>query len=119
MSMKLLNALLLSGALGLTGVCHSVNAAVAEAPAQAAVESAVKAEKSAVKQLRGKLLYRRNQIRKLERAAVSGDAALNEKVSALEENRRTALAEAEPKLKELYALEKELQGQIDAMSARK
>lgn len=117
--MKTLSAIMLSALLACVGLGQSAFAAEADvADKPVAVESAVKADKSEVKKLRGKLLYRRNQIRKLERAAMSADADLAAAVQGLEERRRESLAGAEPKLKELYALEKELQGQIDSMSAK-
>ena len=72
-----------------------------------------------VKQLRGKLLYKRNQIRKYERAAVAEDDTLGYKIAELENKIQALYVAAEPKLEALYAAEKGLLKQIDDASAKK
>lgn len=72
-----------------------------------------------VKQLRGKLLYKRNQIRKLERAAIASDDELGGKVADLEEQILALYVAAEPKLEALYAAEKSLLKQIEEATPKK
>ena len=118
--MKTLNALMLSALMAVSGLSTTAAYCAESSNSGSApvAEVAVKSDKSAVKKLRGKLLYRRNQIRKLENAAMAADEALKSKVADLENSRREELCKAEPKLKELYALEKDLQGQIEAAKAK-
>ncbi len=72
-----------------------------------------------VKQLRGKLLYKRNQIRKYERAAIAEDDTLGYKIAELENKIQALYVAAEPKLEALYAAEKGLLKQIDEASQKK
>ena len=53
--------------------------------------------------VRGKILYKRSQIRKLEQEVCEKKAELKAKVGELEQERRTQYIAAEPKLQELYA----------------
>ena len=73
----------------------------------------------AIGKLRGKLLYKKNQIRKLEKAALAADPTLEEKVNHLESERQSLYVSVAPGLAELYAAEKDLQGQIDAATKAK
>ena len=83
------------------------------------VQSQVVKQKDPVKQLRGKLLYKRNQIRKMERAAIAADPTLEEKVNNLENERQSLYVAVKPELAELYAAEKDLQKQIEAATSSK
>lgn len=117
--MKRLSAIGLAMLLSASGLVMGAAAEAPSANAPAAVESAAQAEKSQVKQLRGKLLYKRNQIRKLERAADAASEELKNQVAALETQRENLYVAAEPKLSDLYAAEKELQAQINELTPKK
>ncbi|MBQ4479439.1 MAG: hypothetical protein II943_02255 [Victivallales bacterium] len=115
--MKKLSMLFLAAMLAFS----SVGIAGEETGAQGnpPVQSQVVTQKDPVKQLRGKLLYKRNQIRKLERAALAVDPALEAKVEQLENERQSLYVAVKPELEELYAAEKELLNQIDAAKSEK
>ena len=83
------------------------------------VQAQAVTQKDPVKQLRGKLLYKKNQIRKLEHAALSADPTLEAKVEQLENERQSLYVAVKPELEELYAAEKDLQNQIDAATPAK
>lgn len=90
-----------------------------KAPAAKAVSvEEGKPARDPVAQLRGKLLYKRSQLRKLERAAASKDPILGEKIKRLEAEIEALYSSAEPKLAALYAEEKELNGQIEGLSKK-
>ena len=63
--------------------------------------------------MRGRLLVRKNQVRKLEKEACAANSELKVKVATLDKERRTLFVAAEPKLQEAYAevdtLEKEIE----------
>ena len=83
------------------------------------VEEEVKKEKSPVAKLRGKLLYKKSQIRKLEKAATASDAVLAEKLQELENQRRALLSSAEPRLAALYAEHDSMEDEIQKMTEKK
>jgi small-conductance mechanosensitive channel len=83
------------------------------------VEEEAKKEKTPVAKLRGKLLYKKSQIKKLEKAAAAADAVLAEKLQELENQRRALLTSAEPRLAGLYAEHDEMEGEIQKMTERK
>ena len=105
--------LLLSGAL----LCPLLSAATPQETESPKTETVQEAP--TVKQLRGKLLYKRNQIRKLEKAACEADAALQGKVTELENQIQTLYQTAEPKLQALYQEEKALLTQIQEATPKK
>ena len=115
--MKSWNALFLFLLLGGALLCAPLPAA-APAEAQPPKTEAVQ-EAPTVKQLRGKLLYKRNQIRKREKAACAADTALQGKVEELEKQIQSLYQAAEPKLNSLYQEEKSLLTQIEEASPRK
>jgi hypothetical protein len=78
-----------------------------------------KAEKNPVAKLRGKLLYKKNQIRKLERAAVANNDALRVRADELEKERRGQYVAVEPKLADLYSAQDALAAEIDRLAPRK
>lgn len=115
MQRMLLAALVLPGVAAMSSVRAEEAAAVKVA---AAAEAAPKpAEKNPVARLRGKLLYKKGQIRKLERAAAEVNVALKSKVDDLEQERRAQYIAAEPKLVELYAEQDALEEEIKRLSA--
>jgi len=83
------------------------------------VEEEGKKEKSPVAKLRGKLLYKKSQIRKLEKAAATADAVLAEKLQELENQRRALLSSAEPRLASLYAEHDSMEDEIQKMTEKK
>ena len=118
--MNRINAIILAAMLACSGgalLADGGEPAVVDKPA-AAVESVENGGRN-VKKLRGKLLYKRNQISKLERSAIDGDEQLRDKVESLEIQRRDLLSGAQPKLSELYQEEMELRQQINDLSPRK
>ena len=70
-----------------------------------------------VARLRGKLVYKKGQIRKLEKSACEANEELKKKVAALEEERRTSYVAAEPKLKTLYAEQDALNAEIEKLAS--
>lgn len=76
----------------------------------------VQAEKNPVARMRGRLLYKRGQIRKLEKAAAESNEALRNKVDELEKERRAQYVAAEPKLVELYAEQDALEEEVKRMT---
>ncbi|MCQ2403759.1 MAG: hypothetical protein MJ202_08555 [Lentisphaeria bacterium] len=109
--MKKWNALFLAMLLACSFLAAPVRAADEAEDAKPKTEQVE--EMLTVKQLRGKLLYKRNQIRKLERSAVAADGALQDKVVSLEGQIQALYVAAEPKLEALYAAEKDLLKRID------
>lgn len=99
--------------------CSFFSAPVFADEAAKAEEKTEYVEVLTVKQLRGKLLYKRNQIRKYERAAVAADDTLGYKIAELENKIQALYVAAEPKLEALYAAEKSLLKQIDDASPKK
>ena len=94
-----------------------------EAPAAEATQTVAKPGKASdekrvqIAKLRGKLLYKRSQIRKLEKEASTKDSALASKVNDLEQQRRLLFENAEPKLKTLYAEEAAFELEIENLNA--
>ncbi|MBR6470535.1 MAG: hypothetical protein IKS83_01940 [Victivallales bacterium] len=115
--MRKIGVLFLASLLAFGGM--SLGAEEAVGSGGSAVQSQVVVQKDPVKQLRGKLLYKRNQIRKLEREAIASDPTLEGKVNDLESERQSLYVTVKPELAELYAAEKELQSQIDAIKPEK
>ncbi|MBP5300707.1 MAG: hypothetical protein J6Y80_04815 [Victivallales bacterium] len=114
--MKKLSVFLLAAMLSFSGIGLAAEGSSGEASSPKPI--VVTQQKDPVKQLRGKLLYKKNQIRKLERAAVAADPSLEEKVAKLEQERQSLYVSVAPDLAELYAAEKDLQAQIDAAKAK-
>lgn len=102
---KLFLGLSLMLALGLCG-------GVAIAKNTTATDDAVMDVRVQVAKLRGKLLYKKGQIRKLEKAACAYNAELKKKVDALETERRNSYIAIEPKLKTLYAEQDAIDAEI-------
>ena len=115
--MKKWNALFLAMLLACSFLTAPVHAADEEAGDKVKTEQVE--ENLTVKQLRGKLLYKRNQIRKLERSAVAADESLHGKIVALEGQIQALYVAAEPKLEALYGAEKDLLKRIDNASEKK
>ena len=65
----------------------------------------------AVRKLRGKLLYKKNQIHKLEKSAYDSHPELKAKMDAMEKEKRNQYIAVEPKLEELYKIKDELRNQ--------
>ena len=78
----------------------------------------VQLDKQQLAKLRGKLLYKRGQVRKLEKGAVAADAELAEKLNELEAKRRALLVSAEPRLGALYAEQDKLEEEVQAARAK-
>ncbi len=78
----------------------------------------VQLDKQQLAKLRGKLLYKRGQVRKLEKGAIAADAELAEKLNELEAKRRALLVAAEPRLGALYAEQDKLAEEVQAASGK-
>lgn len=113
--MKKLQGMLLAAVL----MCSFLTAPVFAAEAEEKDVKEQSVEVLTVKQLRGKLLYKRNQIRKYERSAIAADSKLADKVSGLENQIQALYVATEPKLEALYAAEKSLLKQIDDATPKK
>ncbi len=72
----------------------------------------------AVRKLRGKLLYRKNQIHKLEKSAYDSHPELKAKMDAMEKEKRNQYIAVEPKLEELYKIKDELENEIKEMTEK-
>ena len=79
-------------------------------------EAPRKTTKEIKNQLRGKLLYRKNQALKLERAAEESSPELTQEIQELKMKIRAAYIAAEPKLEAIYKLQDELQAQLDKLN---
>ncbi len=108
--------------LALAMLCSGSALCAAEQGQAAAAQTVIAADSKPVRdpvaQLRGKLLYRRSQMRKLEKAVLDKDPVLGEKIKQLEAEIAALYSAAEPKLATLYAEEKELNGQIENLSKK-
>ena len=83
------------------------------------VEDEVKKDKAPVAKLRGKLLYKKSQIKKLEKAAAAADPTLVNKLQELENQRRALLTSAEPRLGEMYAEQDSMESELQKMTEKK
>jgi len=84
-------------------------------PATAAVEAT--SVKDQVARLRGKLLYKKNQARRLETQAEKTDSTLKAKIGELNNQKENLYVAVEPKLAEIYQEQKELTRQIEQLNA--
>jgi hypothetical protein len=109
------------GCAALTAMLLSASLPVwAQAAEDAAGTTVVtKAEKNPVAKLRGKLLYKKNQIRKLERSACASSDALRARTGELEKERRDQYVAVEPKLADLYSEQDALAAEIDRLAPPK
>ncbi|MBP5640276.1 MAG: hypothetical protein J6X55_12400 [Victivallales bacterium] len=73
-------------------------------------------DKTQVSRLRGKLLYKKGQIRKLEKIVTETNNEIATKNSEFERQRRELFVAAEPKLAQLYEEQDTLEQQIQQMS---
>ena len=69
--------------------------------------------------MRGRLLYKKGQIRKLEKEACETNVQLKEKTDELEKERRVQFIAANPKLESLYAEQDALETEIQKMNSEK
>lgn len=90
--------------------------AAAQVAAQPVAQSAEQV-RAGIARLRGKLLYKKSQIRKLEKSACTANASLQDKADSLEKERRASFTAAEPKLEALYAEQDALDAQIKKLTA--
>ena len=119
MRAMILSALVAAGGLGLFGAPKGALEAVASGTSPAVFAQAPTPAKDPVKQMRGKLLYERSRLRKLEREAVEANAELAKRIHEMDAAREALYVKYQPKLAEHYAREKELLKQIEAMTRKK
>ena len=100
---KVLLGLSLLAVLAASGIALAKPATLDDAAMDARVQ---------VAKLRGKLVYKKGQIRKLERAACESNGDLKRKVEELEREKRNNYIAVEPKLKTLYAEQDALDAEI-------
>ena len=72
-----------------------------------------------IAKMRGRLLYKKGQIRKLEKEACETNVQLKEKTDELEKERRVQFIAANPKLEALYAEQDALEQEIQKMTSEK
>ena len=101
----------------LCALCFCTSARCDEAPAIAVRDA--EALKVQIAKMRGKLLYKKGQIRKLEKEACETNVQLKEKTDELEKERRTQFIAANPKLEGLYAEQDALETEIQKMNSEK
>ena len=99
-------------ALCFCSAVHSEEAAVAATKDSEAL-------KVQIAKMRGRLLYKKGQIRKLEKEACETNVQLKEKADELEKERRVQFIAANPKLEGLYAEQDALETEIQKMNAEK
>ena len=101
------------------------DAPAVQPPAQGAAETAIEAnaqktapgiDKTQVSRMRGKLLYKKGQIKKLEKAVTETNTEASAKSANLERQRRELFIAAEPKLAQLYEEQDSLEEQIRTMT---
>lgn len=95
----------------------ALSACTIGAMAQETPEAEIKPTKNPIAQLRGKLLYRHNQARKLEKAALAADPELQTEIEALDLQKEELFIAANPKLAEVYREQKALSAQIEELQA--
>lgn len=114
-SRRWLATLLLGVLLGTPLMGQGEAAPAAEEAVQVKSTAAVRdkaQEKKQLARLRGKLLYKKGQIRKLESGVTENSDDLKNKVAELERQRRDLYLGAEPKLAALYEEHDQLNEQI-------
>ena len=72
-----------------------------------------------IAKMRGRLLYKKGQIRKLEKEACEKNVQLKEKTDELEKERRIQFIAANPKLEGLYTEQDALEAEIQKMNSEK
>ena len=99
-------ALALAAGVG-TAFCQNKDAA------EEAMKAAAETAKVQIAKLRGRLLYKKSQIRKLEKSACENNPALKTKMEEMEKEKRQSYIAVESKLESLYTeldlLETEIQ----------
>lgn len=113
LSLSLFGGILLAAEKGKAGELVTV-----EKKAETVFAEDSKPVRDPVSQMRGKLLYKRSQAKKLERIATQNDAALGEKISRLEEEIAALYSAANPKLAEIYAEQKQLTLEIENLTRK-
>ena len=106
-------------------LCISMIVAVCLGGMALSVDAAPKAKSAkdteiqlAIGKLRGKLLYKKNQIHKLEKSAYESHPDLKVKMDAMEKEKRNQYIAVEPKLEELYKAKDELENEIKEMKEK-
>lgn len=114
--------MMLSGMMLSVLLCDPVRAqegaAVPEGGEAVQQQTEAQTLKNPLSQLRGKLLYKRNQARRLERAATEADGELKKKIDLLQSQIEGLYVEANPKLAEIYAEQKQLETRIEALNQK-
>ncbi|MFA6930382.1 MAG: hypothetical protein WCT05_08645 [Lentisphaeria bacterium] len=114
LSLSLFSGMLLAAERGKTGGATTV----VEKKVEAVYAEDSKPVRDPVAQMRGKLLYKRSQAKKLERIAIQNDAVLGEKISNLEGEIAALYSAANPKLAEIYAEQKQLTLEIENLTRK-
>ena len=123
--MKLNRILMTASAVATLATGLLADGVPAQAPVQPAGQAAIEAnaqktepviDKTQVSRMRGKLLYKKGQIKKLEKAVTETNADASAKSANLERQRRELFIAAEPKLAQLYEEQDALEEQIRTLS---
>jgi len=123
--MKLNRILMTASAVATLATGLLADGVPAQASAQPAGQAAIEAnaqktepvaDKTQVSRMRGKLLYKKGQIKKLEKAVTETNADASAKSANLERQRRELFIAAEPKLAQLYEEQDALEEQIRTLT---
>ena len=108
---SLMVALALAAGAG-TAFCQSKDAA------EEAVKTAAETAKVQIAKLRGRLLYKKSQIRKLEKNACENNPDLKTKMEEMEKEKRQSYIAVESKLESLYSEQDVLETEIQKLTGK-
>ena len=86
--------------------------------AEDAVKAAAETAKVQIAKLRGRLLYKKSQIRKLEKSACENNPALKTKMEEMEKEKRQSYIAVESKLEPLYSEQDVLESEIQKLTGK-
>ena len=86
--------------------------------AEDAVKAAAETAKVQIAKLRGRLLYKKSQIRKLEKSACENNPALKTKMEKMEKEKRQSYIAVESKLEPLYSEQDVLESEIQKLTGK-
>ncbi|MBR4222714.1 MAG: hypothetical protein IKR81_16265 [Victivallales bacterium] len=104
-------ALALAAGAG-TAFCQNKDAA------EDALKAAAETAKVQIAKLRGRLLYKKSQIRKLEKSACESNPALKTKMEEMEKEKRQSYIAVESKLESLYSEQDVLENEIQKLTGK-
>ena len=111
---------LMAGAMMALALSFSAGSAFCQngETAEDALKAAGETAKVQIAKLRGRLLYKKSQIRKLEKSACEGNQALKQKMEAMEKEKRQSYIAVESKLEALYSEQDILEMEIQKLTGK-